>query len=161
MLECHVHISAHELKTSAGLLAEQKIAATSVTPDAEEKKRKTKRHDDDDDEDDDEEEMEEVIINGIDYSKYIRPSGKLSIPDRVWYSSKTTSESTIETLTWILTGDKMGCVEKDDGDVSDDDDKGDNKDRVIKALKARLAVLEGESKDEKGSNTGALIRGAR
>ena len=55
----------------------------------------------------------------------------------------------------------MRCVEKDDGDVSDDDDKGDNKDRVIKALKARLAVLEGESKDEKGSNTGALIRGAR
>ena len=64
-------------------------------------------------------------------------------------------------MTWILTGDKMRCVEKDDGDVSDDDDKGDNKDRVIKALKARLAVLEGESKDEKGSNTGALIRGAR
>ena len=55
----------------------------------------------------------------------------------------------------------MRCVEKDDGDVSDDDDKGDNKDRVIKALKARLAVLEGESKDEKGSNTEALIRGAR
>ena len=168
MLECHVHISAHELKKSAGLLAEQKIAAASVTPDAEEKKRKTKRHNDD--EDNDEEEMEEVIINGIDYSKYIRPLGKLSIPDRVWHSSKTTSRfksmvgkynRNVDTDTTHRRAHKMRRAEKDDGDGSDDDDKGNNKDRVIKALEARLAALEGEREDYKGSNTGGLIAGAR
>ena len=143
MQAVHVHIVSSGIEDLAGTskLGTRKVAELTADADADVNQGDKK-----------------VVINGVDYSKHLTSSGKISLPGSMW------KDATQDVRDAILEyNQKLGGSRRRPGK------RQRYNSRTIKQLKAEIAQLKGEGEgadaadgdDAKGSQTGSLIAASR
>ena len=102
-----------------------------------------------------------LMIEGVDCSEYVKPSGRIHVPGVTW--KKHSKEFQAAVIEHNAAKKKRGA----EGAERPDKRQRQSRDREVKELKAKLAKYEGDDKTggdadgDKGSNTGGLIASAR